>query len=164
MSTYVTTGNIAYPPTGNITIAGSGAGSSYTLNTGAGVGGSGSFLVNTGAITGSTTATTYTTSWSQPNTNFNNSNGKTLMHIPHDGNEIVLEKSATLEVKGNIVMNGVDLDERLQTIEKVLNIPTRDVTMENKHPKLAELYKQYMHELEKYRTWDRIKGEEDGTT
>ena len=163
MGTYVTTGSIAYPPTGNITIAG-GAGSSYTLNTGAGVGGSGSFLVNTGAVSGTSSATTYTTSWAQPNTNFNNSNGKTLMHIPHDGNEIVLEKAATLEVKGNIVMNGVDLDERLKTIEKVLQIPTRDVTMEAKHPKLKELYEAYMNELDKYKTWHRIKGDEDGTT
>ena len=86
------------------------------------------------------------------------------MHIPHDGNEIVLEKAATLEVKGNIVMNGVDLDERLKTIEKVLQIPTRDVTMEAKHPKLKELYEAYMNELDKYKTWHRIKGDEDGTT
>ena len=162
MSTYVTTNSIAYPPSGNITIASGGAGSSYTLNTGAGV--AGSFLVNTGAVSGTTTSTAYTTSWAQPNTNFNNSNGTTLMHIPHNGNEIVLEKSATLDVKGNIVINGVDLEERLKTIEKVLQIPTRDVTMEAKHPKLKELYESYMNELEKYRTWHRIKGDEDGTT
>jgi hypothetical protein len=33
--------------------------------------------------------------------------------------------------------------------------------MEAKYPKLAELYKQYMHELEKYKTWERIKGNND---
>jgi hypothetical protein len=65
-----------------------------------------------------------------------------------------------LEVKGRVVINGVDLEERLNTIEKVLSIPERDVKLEKKHPKLKKLYDQYIHELEKYRTWDRIKGEE----
>ena len=86
------------------------------------------------------------------------------MSIPYGEDKIVLEEKAALEVKGNVVINGVDLEERLNTIEKVLQIPTRDVIMEEKHPKLAELYKQYMHELEKYKTWDRIKGDENGTT
>ena len=65
-----------------------------------------------------------------------------------------------LEVKGRIVLNGQDLEERLNTIEKVLRIPERDVKLEHKHPKLKKLYDQYIHELEKYRTWNRIKGEE----
>ena len=82
------------------------------------------------------------------------------MTIPHGEEKVVLEKSATLEVKGSVVINGVDLEERLSTIETLLQIPTRDVTMETKHPKLAELYKQYMHELEKYKTWERIKGDD----
>jgi hypothetical protein len=64
-----------------------------------------------------------------------------------------------LEVKGRVVINGVDLEERLNTIEKVLCIPERDVKLEKNHPKLKKLYDQYIHELEKYRTWDRIKGE-----
>jgi len=57
-------------------------------------------------------------------------------------------------------MNGIDLDDRLSTIEKVLCIPTRDVTMENKYPKLKKLYDEYMHELEKYTTWEQIKGKD----
>jgi len=65
-----------------------------------------------------------------------------------------------LEVKGRVVINGVDLEERLITIEKVLRIPERDVKLEKNYPKLKKLYDQYIHELEKYRTWDRIKGEE----
>ena len=170
MSTY-TTGSKTFP-VGNVTIGGagssyisnSGAGTSYTLNTGAGVGGSsGSYMVSTGAITGTTT-TNSTVNWAQPNNTFNNGKGETLMTIPAGGKEIILEKAATLQVDGNIVINGIDLEERLKIIENVLQIPTRDVTMESKHPKLAELYKQYMHELEKYKTWDRIKGEQDGTT
>jgi len=70
----------------------------------------------------------------------------------------------TLEVKGNMVINGVDLEERLTTIEKVLQIPERDVKLEHKHPKLKELYDAYINALGKYRTFEAIKGDEDGTT
>ena len=70
----------------------------------------------------------------------------------------------TLEVKGNMVINGVDLEERLNTIEKVLNIPERDVKLEHKHPKLKKLYDDYINALGKYRTFEAIKGDEDGTT
>jgi hypothetical protein len=70
----------------------------------------------------------------------------------------------TIDVKGNMVINGRDLEERLKTIEKVLNIPERDVTLEHKHPKLKELYDEYINALGKYRTFEAIKGEDDGTT
>jgi hypothetical protein len=71
-------------------------------------------------------------------------------------------KSApTLEVKGNLVINGVDLEERLKTIEKVLQIPERDVKLEKKHPKLKKLYDDYINALGKYRTFEAIKGDED---
>jgi hypothetical protein len=68
---------------------------------------------------------------------------------------------ASLEVKGTVVINGLDLEERLNTIEKVLQIPERDVILEAKHPKLKELYDQYIHALGKYRTWESIKGTKD---
>ena len=106
---------------------------------------------------------TSTTSWANPNLNFNDGTNA-VMTIPHGSQTVEIAKAATLDVKGNIVINGVDLEERIKTIETLLQIPTRDVTMEAKHPKLAKLYKEYMHELEKYKTWDRIKGENDGTT
>jgi hypothetical protein len=119
-------------------------------------------------VSSGTTGTVYTTvgsngSWIQPTTNFTSSNHKTIMTIPHGEEKMVLEQHATLEVKGNVVINGVDLEERISTIEQVLQIPTRDVTMEAKYPKLAELYTQYMHELAKYKTWDLIKGNDDAT-
>lgn len=68
----------------------------------------------------------------------------------------------TLNVSGeirapDIKLNGISVEERLSTIEKVLNIPTRDAIMEEKYPKLREIYDQYRHELEKYKTWQRIK-------
>ena len=65
-----------------------------------------------------------------------------------------------LEVKGRMVINGVDLEDRLNTIEKVLSIPERDVILERKHPKLKKLYDEYIHALAKYRTFESIKGEE----
>jgi hypothetical protein len=70
----------------------------------------------------------------------------------------------TIEVKGNMVINGRDLEERLDTIEKVLQIPERDVKLEKKHPKLKKLYDEYITALGKYRTFEAIKGDEDGTT
>ena len=69
-----------------------------------------------------------------------------------------------LEVKGRMVINGRDLEERLDTIEKVLQIPERDVKLEKKHPKLKKLYDEYITALGKYRTFEAIKGDEDGTT
>ena len=65
-----------------------------------------------------------------------------------------------LEVKGRMVINGRDLEERLDTIERVLTIPERDVKLEKKHPKLKKLYDEYIHALAKYRTFEAIKGED----
>ena len=79
---------------------------------------------------------------------------------PADNVMIVHNNPPELEVKGRMVLNGQDVEERLNTIEKVLQIPERDVKLEKKHPKLKKLYDQYINELEKYRTWDRIKGKE----
>ena len=68
---------------------------------------------------------------------------------------------AELEVKGRMVINGVDLEERLKTIERVLTIPERDVILEKKHPKLKKLYDEYINELSKYKMWQSIKGDND---
>ena len=66
-----------------------------------------------------------------------------------------------LEVKGRMVINGRDLEERLDTIEKVLQIPKRDVILEKKNPKLKKLYDEYINELSKYKMWHSIKGDND---
>ena len=65
-----------------------------------------------------------------------------------------------LEVKGRMVINGRDLEERLNTIERVLQIPERDVKLEKKHPKLKKLYDEYINALGKYRTFEAIKGDQ----
>ena len=73
---------------------------------------------------------------------------------------VVSNNPASLEVKGKVVINGRDLEERLETIEKVLQIPERDVILEKKHPKLKKLYDEYIQALGKYRTFESIKGDE----
>jgi hypothetical protein len=66
---------------------------------------------------------------------------------------------ASLEVKGNVVINGLDLEERLKIIEKVLMIPERDAKMEAKYPSLKTTFDDYIRKLEKYRTFEALKGE-----
>lgn len=123
-----------------------------------GSGSSGQVLTTSG-FNGTTTA-----SWAHPNHNFVSNGGTTLMSIPHGLNEVVLEKAATLDVKGNVKINGIDLEERLKTIEKVLMIPERDAIMEAKYPSLKKKYNEYINLLGKYRTFEAIKGEDNGTT
>jgi len=109
----------------------------YTTNTT-----SGQFLTSTGSNGMSWTTGTTTT--------------------PYDAALTITQTNPpTLEVKGNLVLNGQDLEERLTTIEKVLQIPERDVKLERKHPKLKKLYDEYIHALGKYRTFEAIKGEDE---
>lgn len=79
---------------------------------------------------------------------------------PYDSVMVAKNNPPELEVKGRMVLNGVDLEERLSTIEKVLQIPERDVILEKKHPKLKKLYDEYINALGKYRTFESIKGDE----
>ncbi len=78
-----------------------------------------------------------------------------------DGVMTVSGNPASLEVKGKVVINGLDLEERIKTIEKVLAIPERDATMEAKYPSLKKKFDEYINALEKYRTFERIKGTEN---
>ena len=107
----------------------------YTTNNTSGAGGSGQFLT-----TGSNG-----TSWANPTDNV----------------MVVSQNPPELEVKGRMVLNGQDLEERLNTIERVLTIPERDVKLEKKHPKLKKLYDEYIHALAKYRTFEAIKGDDN---
>jgi hypothetical protein len=95
------------------------------------------------------------TSFTTANTTWSNSKDNVL---------VVNNDPPELEVKGRIVHNGRDLEERLNTIEKVLQIPERDVKLEAKHPKLKKLYDEYINALGMYRTFEAIKGEDNGTT
>lgn len=121
--------------------------------TGAGAAGT---VLTTGGSNGSITTSAH---WASPSAHFNNSAGTPLMTIPHGEDKIIVEEKAALEVKGSVVINGLDLEERLKTIEKVLAIPERDLTLESKHPKLKELYDEYIRTLAKYRTWEALSNE-----
>jgi len=129
---------MSYFPTTNTT-----ATSIYTNGTSTATIPYGGYLTSTG------TNTIWTTNTSVPNSE--------VMRINQTN-------PATIEVKGNMVINGRDLEERLNTIEKVLQIPERDVILERKHPKLKKLYDDYITALGKYRTFEAIKGDDNGTT
>jgi len=107
-----------------------------------------------------TVGTVYTTNTTAGQYLINGSNGTTWANPADNVITINQTKPATIEVKGNMVINGRDLEERLDTIEKVLQIPERDVKLEKKHPKLKKLYDEYIHALGKYRTFDALKGED----
>ena len=88
------------------------------------------------------------------------SNGTSWSHNNIPDNVLVAKGNpASLEVKGRMVINGRDLEERLNTIERVLTIPERDAILEKKHPKLKKLYDEYINELSKYKMWETIKGD-----
>jgi len=130
---------MAYFPTINTT-----ATSVYTNGT------STATIPNGGYLTSTGTNTVWTTGTSVAN--------------PYDAALTISQSNPpTLDVKGNLVINGRDLEERLKTIEKVLQIPERDVTLERKHPKLKKLYDDYINALGKYRTFEAIKGDEDAS-
>jgi hypothetical protein len=123
--------------------------------------------INTAPIPPLTVGQVYTTNTTVSAGHFLTSNGNGTSWTtgttttPYDAVLSVNQtKPATIEVKGNMVINGRDLEERLDTIEKVLQIPERDVILEKKHPKLKKLYDEYIQALGKYRTFEAIKGEE----
>jgi hypothetical protein len=116
------------------------------------VGNSGSYLTNTNSVVG----------WTTPSTVFH-ANNNPVMSIPVNSNEVIIEPTASLTVKGTIIMNGEDLSDRLNRIETLLNIPTRNIEMEKEFPKLKQLWEEYNSELEKYKTWKRLKNEDRKT-
>ena len=122
-----------------------------------GSGGAGNITLNGGShiyttATNGSSGQIYTTTGTSAGVNWAN---------PTDNVMVVKQTPPELEVKGRMVINGVDLEERLKTIEKVLQIPERDVKLEKKHPKLKKLYDDYINALGKYRTFEAIKGEDE---
>lgn len=65
--------------------------------------------------------------------------------------------NGSLVINGDISVNGESIIDRLSRIEKLVNIPTRNIDIENKYPKLKEIWKMYNQELEKYITWETLK-------
>lgn len=127
---------ISAPINYNTTLGAIGSNSTYSITAG---GTSGQFLT-TGGSNGTTWAT--------------NTAGYQISPTV-----VVSNDPSSLDVKGKIIHNGRDLEERLSTIEKVLMIPERDVKLEAKYPKLKKLYDDYINALGKYRTFESIKGD-----
>jgi len=136
---------------GTVTIGSGGAGNASTFGSAGNITLNGSSHIYTTATSGSS-GQIYTTNGTSNTFNWANTNENVM---------IVKQSPPELEVKGRMVINGVDLEERLKTIEKVLSIPERDVRIEKKHPKLKKLYDEYIAALGKYRTFEAIKGEDE---
>ena len=137
-----------------------------TNNTKNGLIGSTVTFGGSGTATGSplTVGQVYTTNTTAGQFLTSGSNGTTWANSTVNTNPALIVKGTNppeLEVKGRMVINGRDLEERLDTIEKVLHIPERDVILEKKHPKLKKLYEEYINELSKYKMWQSIKGDND---
>jgi hypothetical protein len=120
-------------------------------------------LSNTGITSPLTIGQVYTTNGTAGQFLTSGSNGTnwSSANIPNEVMRINQTNPPTVDIKGNLVLNGQDLEERLKTIEKVLQIPERDVILEKKHPKLKKLYDDYINALGKYRTFEAIKGDHD---
>jgi hypothetical protein len=85
-----------------------------------------------------------------PTTQFGGTNGKPVMEIPNNSD-------SSIRINGKIEWNGDDLHERLKRIETMLNIPTRDVIMEEKYSKLKKINDEYNKALAEYKTWETLK-------
>ena len=106
--------------------------------------------VGSGGGGGGGVTTAYSNSINNTVTKLVNNKGTAVMEIP-------ASEDPSVKINGKINWNGMDLEERLSTIEKTLNIPTRDIIMEEKYAKLRDLSNQYKQALEEYKTWERLK-------
>ena len=106
--------------------------------------------VSAGGVVGGGVTTAYSNSINNTVTKLVNNKGTAVMEIP-------ASEDPSVKINGKINWNGMDLEERLSTIEKTLNIPTRDIIMEEKYAKLRDLSNQYKQALEEYKTWERLK-------
>jgi hypothetical protein len=107
------------------------------------------------------TAGTNSTNWASIGAVGSTVSGVFSIRQPYEAVMKVNGNPASLQVTGKVVINGLDLEERLKTIEKVLMIPERDATMEAKYPSLKKKYDEYISALEKYKTFERVKGTYD---
>ena len=156
---YTYTTNNTTANNGTITLTGAGLGGTGGAGSASTFGGAGNITLNGGSHI--YTNNTGTAGQIFTTTGTNGVNWATTSPSIDTVMKISQTNPPTLEVKGRMVINGVDLEERLKTIERVLTIPERDVKLEKKHPKLKKLYDEYIQALGKYRTFDAIKGEDE---
>lgn len=103
------------------------------------------YISGGGGGSGAWTNTTTTSNQTQ----FTNGKGDVVMQIPAGDQKV--------KIIGEIEWNGEDLNERLERIESMLHIPTRDAKLEEKYQKLKQIWEQYHTALEEYKTWQRLK-------
>lgn len=116
-------------------------------NVNSAVTGTSGYVFNTaGGIGGSITAAT---TWANPNPS------------------VLIEQSGVVELRGakaDLVVNGVSLNDTLQSIQDRLNILRPNVELESEWDELRELGEQYRKKeaefLEKKRAWDILKKQE----
>lgn len=72
-----------------------------------------------------------------------------------DGSSVSI--SGTLSVSGDISAKGESILSRIERIEQMVNIPTRNIDLENRYPRLKEIWEMYNRELEKYTNWEKLK-------
>lgn len=60
---------------------------------------------------------------------------------------------------GSLEVNGRDVMQELDEVRDMLLLLKRDVDMEAKYPRLKELKEEYERALEKYKTFEVVKGE-----
>lgn len=87
------------------------------------------------------------------------SNASAITAVTPAGNSILNINGNTnkVEVKTALEVNGRDILKELDEMRDALLLLKRDIDMEAKYPRLKELKDQYEAELEKYRTFERLK-------
>jgi len=61
-------------------------------------------------------------------------------------------------IDGDFKVNGRDILKEIDDMRDMLLLLKRDVDMEAKYPKLKELKEEYKRALEKYKTFEAVKG------
>ena len=112
-----------------------------------------------------TTTGTTTGSSISPNTNIGAttiggfSSGSSVSKITNTNGQLVINlpvNESTIEIPGRIKMAGEYLDERLKRIEDRLYIPQRNVIMEQKYKKLADLWVEYNETVLALNNWETL--------
>lgn len=77
-----------------------------------------------------------------------------VFHGKLSSGDLYAKQIATEEIR----LKGESLDDRLRRIEKMLKIPSRNIEIEQKYTKLAELWRQYSELLESLELIEAVRG------
>jgi hypothetical protein len=68
--------------------------------------------------------------------------------------------TTSLSIKGDIVMNGESLEDRLARIENMLFIPQRKLALEQKYEILRNAWLAYQEAADACKNWELLKGDD----